>query len=167
MTVSVLLDTSFLITLVNAERLHHAVARRYYQYMLQIGMPMHFSSVVAAEFAVKQTILDLPLNNFRKLNFNMAHAVRAAQLWKAIGQRDDDDGRHVVRDDVKLLAQAEEEAIAFLLTEDERTLFKYCERLRADGSLSTRAVALRSGFQPGALSASGQVDWLQNEATDP
>lgn len=166
MTVSVLLDTSFLITLVDSQRRHHAVAKSYYQHMLQVGIPMHFSSVVAAEFAVKQDLVDLPLSNFRKLNFNLAHAHRAGQYWNAIGQRDNDDGRHVVRDDVKLLAQAGEEAIDFLITEDVRTLYKYCERLRSAGQLSTRAIALRDGFQPSALNPSGQTDWVENESVD-
>jgi len=31
-----------------------------------------------------------------------------------------------VRDDVKLIAQASHEAIAFILTEDNSTLYRYC-----------------------------------------
>src|SRR5690606_29364822 len=54
MTTSVLLDTSFLISLVDGSRLHHRVAVKYYQFLLGRQIPMYFSAIVAAEFGVKQ-----------------------------------------------------------------------------------------------------------------
>lgn len=65
MSASVLLDTGFLISLVNAKRAHHTAAQQYYRHMLQNNIPMYFSAIVAAEFGIKQPITDLPLNNFR------------------------------------------------------------------------------------------------------
>jgi hypothetical protein len=88
MSASVLLDTSFLITLVNAERPHHDVAVRYYRHMLQNNVTMCFSAIVASEFGIKQTITDLPLGNFRPLNFNVPHGQKAALVWNLLGSRD-------------------------------------------------------------------------------
>lgn len=166
MTASVLLDTSFLITLVNENRTHHTAAKQYYRHMLQNNVPMHFSSVVAAEFGIKQPIADLPLNNFRILNFNVAHAQEAATLWNALGQRDDGDARAVVRDDLKLLAQASQESIEFILTEDARTMHKYCGRLNAMGLTITRSVTLKDGFSADSLRQDGQVDWVEGASDD-
>lgn len=116
MSASVLLDTSFLISLVNAKRSHHQTAVQYYRHMLQNNMPMYFSAIVAAEFGIKQAITDLPLNNFRTIQFDVPHGQQAAHLWNALGQRDDGDIRAVVRDDVKIMAQASRESISFILT---------------------------------------------------
>lgn len=162
MSASVLLDTSFLISLVNAQRLHHSTAVQYYRYLLANNVPMYFSAIVAAEFGIKQAITDLPLGNFRLLDFNTVHGRQAATLWNALGGRDETDARAVVRDDVKLMAQAAHEDIAFILTEDASTLHKYCERLRAGGHLQTRALMLKDGFDAGVLREDGQTDWVGN-----
>ena len=160
MSTEVLLDTSFLITLVNAHRPHHAIARQYYRHLLVNNLPMRLSAIAAAEFAIKQPLTELPLGNFRPLDFNLVHAHEAARLWNALGQRDAGDARAMVRDDVKLLAQASREGIGFILTEDASTLHKYCERLRAAGQITTRAIVLADGFDPGALREDGQGDLL-------
>ncbi|HUX63283.1 PIN domain-containing protein [Sulfuricella sp.] len=167
MSASVLLDTSFLISLVSENRPHHATATQYYRHLLTNNVPMYFSAIVAAEFSIKQPITDLPLGNFRILEFNVPHGKEAAKLWNALGQRGAEDNRAVVRDDVKLLAQASHEDIDLILTEDASTLHKYCERLRSSGHLQTRAITLKNGFDAGALSEGGQTDWVGGPATDP
>jgi hypothetical protein len=167
MSASVLLDTSFLISLVSEHRTHHATATQYYRHLLKNNVPMYFSAIVAAEFGIKQPITDLPLGHFRVLDFNVPHGRAAANLWNALGQRNADDNRAVVRDDVKLLAQASHEDIAFILTEDASTLHKYCERLRSSGHLQTRAITLKNGFDTSALREGGQTDWVGGPATDP
>lgn len=167
MSVSVLLDTSFLISLVSENRPHHTTAMQYYRHLLTNNVPMYFSAIVAAEFGIKQPITDLPLNNFRALDFNVPHGQKAANLWTALGQRDDGDHRAVVRDDVKLLAQTSHEGIDFILTEDASTLHRYCERLRSSGHLQTRAITLKNGFDASALRADGQIDWVSGLAPNP
>ncbi|MDR1967487.1 MAG: PIN domain-containing protein [Burkholderiaceae bacterium] len=158
MRASVLLDTSFLISLVNAKRPHHLAAARYYQHMLQNNVPMYFSAIVASEFGIKQDITDLPLGNFRPLNFNVPHGQKAAHIWNQLGSRDPGDSRSVARDDVKLIAQASHEAIGVILTEDENTLHKYCERLRKAGHIQTRAIKLASGFDANVIRENGQAE---------
>jgi hypothetical protein len=144
-TASALLDTSFLISLVDQNRPNHQVAVQYYRYMLDQNIQMYFSAIVASEFSIKQPISDLPLKNFRAIPFNIVHGREAGRLWNALGQRDEGDSRVAVRDDVKLIAQANHESIQFLLTEDKSTLHKYCERLRVAGESTTKAVKLVDG----------------------
>lgn len=167
MSAPVLLDTSFLISLVSESRPHHAIAAQYYRHLLKHDVPMYFSAIVAAEFGIRQPINDLPLHRFRLLDFNIVHAQKAAALWSALGRHDTGDARAVVRDDVKLLAQAGHEDIGVVLTEDASTLHKYCERLRSTGHLQTRAITLAAGFDAGTLRGDGQVDWVGEPAADP
>lgn len=156
MTAAVLLDTSFLISLVDGKRPNHSIAAQYYRMMIEQRCPMVFSAIVAAEFAIKQPITDLPLKNFRSIPFNIPHSVEAARLWNALGNRDSGDNRAVVRDDIKLMAQATHESIPFILTEDASTLYKYCERLRDAGVLRVRTIKLVDGFDSSALREDGQ-----------
>ena len=150
----VLLDSSYLISLVDAKRKNHAIAGQYFRLMTEQQHRMVLSAIVVAELAVKQPITDFPLDNFLILPFNIPHAIEAARLWNAL-QRDQGDDRAVVKDDVKLMAQAEKEVIPFLLTEDASTLYKYCERLRIDGCIKLKAIKLKDGFDPGVFGVLG------------
>lgn len=156
MTASVLLDTGFLISLVDKNRPNHNTAVAYYRLMLETQVPMYFSAIVAAEFGIKQPITDLPLKNFRQIPFNIPHGKLAAHLWNVLGPRDPDTPRAVVRDDVKLIAQACHESIPFILTEDTSTLHKYCERLKVAGQCQIQAIALKDGFDACAFREDGQ-----------
>lgn len=67
MKISVLLDTSFLISLSDKNRPNHEVAKQYYQHMIEQNITMYLSSIAVSEFSIKQDIRDLPLKNFRIL----------------------------------------------------------------------------------------------------
>jgi predicted nucleic acid-binding protein len=152
---SVLLDTSFLISLVDSNRANHNVANQYYKLLLEQSIPIYFSAIVAAEFGIKQPITDLPLKNFRILPFNITHSIEAARLWNLLDGRNGDN-RSVVRDDMKIIAQAVHEKIPFILTDDAKTFYKYCERLRVSNNLNIRAIKLVDGFDASALRLDGQ-----------
>ncbi|MFA5985419.1 MAG: PIN domain-containing protein [Methylococcaceae bacterium] len=150
------MDTSFLISLADRNRINHNVASQYYKLLLKQQSPLYFSAIVAAEIAIKQPITDFPLKNFRILPFNIPHSIEAASIWNRLGGHDSGDNRAVVRDDVKLMAQALCEDIPFILTEDASTLYKYCWRLRDSHKLNIRAIKLTDGFDPSALRLDGQ-----------
>jgi hypothetical protein len=144
---SVLLDTSFLISLVDSHRAHHAIAKDYYKYLLEQKIPLYFSAIVASEFSIKQPITDLELNKFIFLPFNIPHSVKAATLWNLLDGRDSGDIRAVIKDDMKIIAQALCEKIPFILTDDAKTFYKYCQRLRTENNLTIKAIKLEDGFQ--------------------
>jgi len=147
MTAAFLLDTSFLITLADDSRSHHAVARQYYEHALRHGAPLHVSTLALAEFATKQAVTDLPLRSLRVEPFNIRHAIKSGELCASLmPSRDPNDNRSVVRTDLQLIAQAASEGIAFILTEDRNTLSKYVERARSAGVCQCRAVLLSDGF---------------------
>lgn len=143
--ISILLDTSYLITLADPGRTHHETAKRYLREALSQGCPLYLSAVVASEFQVKQAVTDLPLRNFHVLPFNIDHAMTSGNFMRLV-PRDGGDDRVAVKDDVKLLAQMVCESITHILTEDSNTLVKYLARLRDQGHTSAQAIVLSSGF---------------------
>lgn len=142
---SVLLDTSFLISLSDPARAHHAAAKAHYRACIDHQVPMLISTIVVSEFQVRQAINDLPLRNFIVLPFNVDHAMACGLLIRAQAH-DPGDDRVRVKDDFKLMAQCQCDGITHLLTEDANTLTKYVRRYRDAGQLDTRCVVLRDGF---------------------
>ena len=154
-----ILDTGFLISLVDRNRPFHETAKEYYKYFLENGITMFLPTIVAAEFEIKQPISDLPLRNFRVLPFNLGDAIRCAKLnfsyyrnkHKA-GQRD------AVKDDFKIIAQAVEQDARLLLTEDAETISVYCDHLREDDKIKFRVVSLQNGFDVSFVNEDGQSE---------
>ena len=152
------LDTGFLISLVSRTRPFHQAARSYYKYFLENRVVMLLPTVVVAEFSIVQPIRDLPLRNFRVLPFNLPEAVKCAELnahhyrqqLGNAGQRDS------VKDDFKIIAQAVVQQARLLVTEDETTICRYCERLKADGKIAFRVVKLSAGFDESSVNDDGQ-----------
>ncbi|MBN8247369.1 MAG: PIN domain-containing protein [Verrucomicrobia bacterium] len=156
------LDTSFLITFADPGRTHHAVAVDYFRHCLAQRIPMWLSAVAACEFEVRQPVSDLPLQNFRIQPYNLPHAIRAAALFRGI--RDDqapaaEDRRPIIINDLKILAQSEEEGIPVILTEDRNTLFRLTERLRQRGGVKVRVLLLSEGFTPGRIEVPAQDEF--------
>lgn len=142
----VLADTSFLISLAKPQERNHTAARQYFKACLDRQVTLYLSTIVIAEFSVKQSVLDLELRNFHVLPFNVDHAMKAGHLWSLI-ERDAKDAKSTVKDDVKLIAQcACEGGISHLVTGDERTLAKYLRQLQRLGQVSATPIVLTDGF---------------------
>ena len=93
---------------------------------------------------------------------NHAHAIRAAALFRAI--REDnaqpaEDRRPIIINDLKILAQAEEENIPVILTEDRNTMSRLAERLRQRSQVNVRVLLLTEGFTPGRLETLAQDEF--------
>lgn len=157
--IQVSLDTSFLISFADPDRPNHAVAVDYFRHCLAQQIPMWISTVAAGEFEVGQPISDLPLQNFRVQPYNLPHAIRAAALFRAIRAENTaptEDRRPVIINDLKIIAQAEEESIPVILTEDRNTLSRLAERLRQQGHANVRVLLLAEGFTPGRVETPAQ-----------
>lgn len=142
---SALLDTSFLISFTDPKRPNHATATAYFRECVRRQVTMYLSTVVISEFQVKQAINDLPLRNFVVLPFNIDHAMKCSLLIRSMA-RDPEDDRVRVKDDFKLVAQCDCEAISHLFCEDASTLAKYLKRANETGLSATKAVLLKDGF---------------------
>lgn len=152
--IQVSLDTSFLISFADPDRPNHTVAVDYFRHCLAQRIPMWISVVAAGEFEVGEPVSDLPLQNFRVQPYNLPHAIRAAALFRALREENpnpSDDRRPVIINDLKIIAQAEEEQIPVIITEDANTLSRLATRLRQQNVVSVRVILLREGFTPGRL----------------
>lgn len=160
------LDTGFLITLVDANRPFHETAKAYYRHFLENSIPMYLPTVVVSEFCLKQPITDLPLHNFQVLPFNLFDAVRCAGLNVATYRKQIGEGqRDAVKDDFKIIAQAEENDASFLVTEDRNSMSRYCDQLRNDGAIRIRVIVLSIGSDLSRLNDDGQLEIPYPSAT--
>lgn len=152
--IQVSLDTSFLITFADPGRPQHATAVDYFRYCLAERIPMWISVVAAGEFQVGQPFTDLPTQNFRIQPYNLPHALSAAAFLQLLQQSpvaDPQDRRPIIINDLKILAQAHEDQIPVILTEDANTLSRLAARLRQARAASVRTLLLSEGFTPGRL----------------
>jgi predicted nucleic acid-binding protein len=132
MNYSVLLDTSFFIRLLNDEDALHTNAKGYFRYFLEEGIILKISTISIAEYCVKGTIAELPLNNVQILPFNFDHAKRTGEFAKTVfnaqGKTKDNSisPRTIIPNDSKLFAQADvEKTINYFVTSDVRSLAIY------------------------------------------
>lgn len=148
------LDTSFLISFADPRRPHHKVAVDYFKHCISVKFPMWISTVAAGEFHVGQAFTDLPLQNFRIQPYNLQHALRAGDLLKLLNSQTSTprtDPRNIVINDLKIIAQAVEDKISIILSEDEATLAKMARRVRSSVQDSPHVLRLSEGFTPGRL----------------
>jgi hypothetical protein len=156
------LDTSFLISFADPARRNHTVAVEYFRHFLARQIPMWISVIAAGEFEVGEPISDLPLQNFRIQPYNLPHAIRAAALFRADREANPptpEDRRPIIINDLKILAQADEDQIPVILTEDANTLSRLATRLRQRNATTVRVLLLAEGFTPGRLENPAQGEF--------
>ncbi len=142
---TVLLDTSFLISLMDDSRENHLKAKEFYKYFIENKFPMILSSIVTSEFSIKQSVSDLPLYSLRPLPFNISDSHHLSSLFevKFKGYKSD---RISVKDDYKIVSQCSFNKITFLLTEDSE-LCALIDSMRAENLLNVKALFLPDGHE--------------------
>jgi hypothetical protein len=156
---AVLLDTSFLITLADPRRERHPVAKNFYKHFLSSRMPMFVSAIVIAEFCIKQKLETLPLEQLILVPFSHEDAVQAASFdFKSLRNGAEND-RQSLKDDIKIIGHAHARDLGYLITDDESTMFEYCEVLRKQGRTHLRGIKLQNGFSLERFSPDGQKDF--------
>ncbi len=156
---NVILDTGYLISLFNKERPEHEAAKAYYKHFLENEFTLMVPTIVVSEFSTKQPFDQLPLHNFTILPFNYGDAVSCGDLnafyyrkQLKVGQRD------AVKDDFKIIAQAKEQDVAYLITEDARSMKPYCEELKKEGKIAFNVIPLSEGFDVSFVNGNGQTE---------
>jgi len=158
MGAGVVVDTSFLITLADPQRQHHAIARRYWQYFMEQELPVFLPTIVVSEFYVRQEIPAEILRCCVVLPFNWNDAIKAAHLdftqFKATSE-----SRVAIKDDIKIIAQAVICDAQQVITEDAETLARIAAELRAAGKLAFKTITLSDGFDRAFFAPNGQRDF--------
>ncbi len=140
MKLSVLLDTSFFIRLLNDEDPLHTNAVGYFKYFLENEITLKVSTISIAEYCVLGKLEDLPLKNIQILPFNLKEAERTGEFASIIFNENKVNitklsPRAIIPNDSKLFAQCDlDKTITHFVTSDLR-------------SKSTFAL-LRKGFHP-------------------
>ena len=164
-TRSVIVDTSFLISLVDDSRPNHKVAESYLKYFLKNNIVMFLSPIVITEFHQVQAITSIVNSgHYRIIPFNYEDSLEAANVAFSLGKtnRNKEDSRAAYSDDMKLIGQAKCRQVDYLITDDTKTLFKYCETLNQAKMLECKPIALKDGFDVSLLNG-GQTSLLIGE----
>ncbi len=108
---SVLLDTSFLIRLLNSNDPLHKNAIAYYKYFIENDMIMKLSTISIAEFCVRDEVENLPIKDLQIIPFNLDHAKVAGKIAYSIFKQKNISNaeirpRAIIPNDSKLFAQA-------------------------------------------------------------
>lgn len=145
MATGVLIDTSFLITLAGSNRPNHDAARKYWRHFLENQIPIFLSTIVVSEFCLRQEIPPDLLRCCVVLPFNWDDAQRAAKLdWQQV--RPEGVERSALKDDVKIIAQAACADVEFVITDDTKSFFRYCQTLKERGDVKFKPIKLGDGF---------------------
>lgn len=146
-------DTSYLISFADGSRPNHSTAVDYFRHSVANGYLLCLSTLVVSEFEVGQPASDLPLQHFHIIPFNFRHAVRSADYHKIIKGLPAPDAaeRQVVRNDLKILAQADIEQCQVILTEDANTLTRWANQLGKSNTCRVIPILLKDGFRPEEL----------------
>lgn len=145
---SVFLDTSFLISLSVPARAHHEASKAYYQFFIDNKYVMFVSTIVLSEFCRKQPMTDLPMKNLIVVPFNVTDALRAAEFAELLQntQSGETGSRDTLKDDVKIIAQADMKQAGYLITENGSTMARYCEQLHSDNNTIVQIIRSSAGF---------------------
>lgn len=150
----VCLDTSFLITLCSPTRDNHGVARQYFKFWLEQGIPVFLPTVCYAEYLAKEReVPPYVLNNMHLVPFDPQSAVIAGEIERArLAVNVSGTPRDALKDDIKIIANACQIKALGIATEDEKSMVKYIQRaaetIRA--AIGLKALALSSGFDVGS-----------------
>ena len=114
MAQAVLLDSGFLIRLMNPKEPLHPVAMRWFRNFIEQGIVCKVSTIALAEYGVKDNLIHLPMQYLQVLPFHYCHAERAAQFMRTIIRVKKERGaviqpRVIIPNDTKMFGQASSE----------------------------------------------------------
>lgn len=159
MAAGVIVDTSFLITLGSSDRTNHQTARRYWKHFADTEMPIFLSSIVVSEFYLKQKLPPEILHSCVILPFNWDDAIIAAEIDFKTLERGENK-RDVIKDDVKIIAQAIVKDAEYVITDDRSTFHRYAENLRKQNEVIFKSICLADGFDRAFFAPDGQRDFV-------
>lgn len=118
----VLVDTCFLISLVNTGDSLHANAEDYFRWLLSSGTTLYMSIITLSEFQEKQDELQI-IENFKVLPFGLDDvAAQHAKFPREIVNGSSGDERVGVKDDIKILSTCFAQEVPVVLSSDSKLL---------------------------------------------
>lgn len=158
---SIMLDTSFCIRLLKADDEFHQNTVDYFQYFLENRIVIYISSIVIAEYSVKDDPRHLPLSKMRIVPFDFDDASKAGEYHNIIAKEvppkiDRNISRQSIKDDCKILSQIINRQIQGYITKDKKSF----------NSIIT-PVLQKTGFQLTLIDLTTPLSVFKNELPFP
>lgn len=121
---TILIDTSFCIRLLKNNDPLHQNAKDYFKYFLEQKVEIYLSSIVVAEYSVKDDAFNLPLEFVKIIPFDFFDGKTAGELHSILINKKEqviNIERNVIKDDCKLLAQISNRKIDAYITKDKKS----------------------------------------------
>jgi len=135
---SVLLDTSFLVRLMNVKDEHHKTVRSYFEYFVNYHVAMYVSTISISEYAIISHPDYLKyLQTFKIIDFNYIDAIKSGQYATILKgkKKFTKNGRSIVINELKLLAQIDNRKIDAIVANDQKMKIKVIDPLKKNMQL--------------------------------
>ena len=171
-TNGVILDTSFLIKLVDSTCKENQAAKAHWAYFASNDIRVFLPTIVVSEFQTQDQIPDFIYSSAILLPFNFNDAETCAKInfpkpEDRSGTKGQPGARQAIKDDIKIIAQAINENVSFAISGDAETFLKFVKRLNAEGKTACRGIALTDKFDPSIYNSDGQSEFALDASKQP
>lgn len=142
---SILLDTSFCIRLLKSNDVLHQNAKDYFKYFLEKKIEIYLSSIVVAEYAVKDDPANLPLEFVKIIPFDFFDGKTAGEFHSILLNHKVQVAnieRNVIKDDCKLMAQLFNRNIQGYITKDRKSFSQIIAPIQSSKSFAIELLDL-------------------------
>lgn len=142
---SILLDTSFCIRLLKSNDDLHQNAKDYFKYFLEKKIEIFLSSIVVAEYSVKDDPANLPLEFVKIIPFDFFDGKTAGEFHSILLNNKEQFAnieRNVIKDDCKLMAQLFNRNIQGYITKDRKSFGQIITPIQASKSFAIELLDL-------------------------
>jgi predicted nucleic acid-binding protein len=142
---SILLDTSFCIRLLKSNDELHKNAKDYFKYFLEKKIEIFLSSIVVAEYSVKDDPANLPLEFVKIIPFDFFDGKTAGEFHSILLNHRVQVAnieRNVIKDDCKLLAQLFNRNIQGYITKDRKSFSQIIAPIKASKKITMEILDL-------------------------
>lgn len=147
---SILIDTSFCIRLLKSNDPLHQNAKDYFKYFLEQKVDVYLSSIVIAEYSVKDDANNLPLEFVKIIPFDFYDGKTAGEFHSIlIENKQNVSGieRNVIKDDCKLIAQIFNRKIDAYITKDRNSFSKIIKPIQNAKGFNLELIDLEIPFK--------------------